>query len=119
MHFKLSEIQQLIYQIQQTFRISLDQLKLLLLHCVFGLLDHFLQWRKDECERCSELMAHICEEFDLHHIKLMHANGLLTLLYTLKFEALALLDQLTRDQQTTDHKKAIEDKCSSCFPKWR
>ncbi len=78
--FHFSEIEQLIDEIQQSSRISFDQQEGTPDRRILGALYQLVHGRQDKGQRGSELVADIGQEFDIHHVQLVHPQGLLPLL---------------------------------------
>ena len=63
LHFHLSEVEKLVYQIKQPLCITMNQVQLFLLIFIMRVLNNSIQWRNDQAEWCSEFMAYVGEEF--------------------------------------------------------
>src|SRR5262249_53689302 len=74
----------------------------------------------NERERCSELMADVGEEFDLHHIELVHAVCFFPFLLYPEVHPLIIEDQPPRQEQGTEYSHGVQHKSSFGFPeRWK
>src|SRR5688500_13439309 len=65
-------------------------------------------------------MTNICEEFDLHHVKLMHTKCLLSFLKDCKFHLLTLLHYFTCNKERCNNYHGVYKKCKVTFPeRWQ
>ena len=89
----LAEVENLVYQIEQTGSIAMNHLQLPAFTFISFFPDHINQRRDNQGERCTEFVAHIGEEVEFEFIQLL---GLLdTVFLALEFEFYALLFEHT------------------------
>ena len=89
----LAEVENLVYQIEQTGSIAMNHLQLSAFTFISFFSDHTNQRRDNQGERCTEFVAHIGEEVEFEFVQLL---GLLdTVFLALEFEFYTLLFEHT------------------------
>src|SRR5687767_12430216 len=97
----------------------MDQLVMAFLGRVLRTLQHFFNGSEYQREWCTEFMAYIGEETDLHQVKLMHPQGFFTLLLHLKTHTRTLHNQPAAQPQEGNGYQPIYNIGKRSSPDWR
>ena len=108
---KLSEVENLVHQVEQTGGVAMNQLQLSALSRVGFLSDHRHQRRDDEGERSAELMAHVGEEVQLQLVQFLGLLHAVLHALALKLIALALYHSAAIKEEGSSYQGDIHQEC--------